>query len=230
MTTQDVIHEMITENTGSHMLDSGGAYGRNWQRNKEKSIEAFAAEPQVSFDEITDYEKESTDICYTVSLWHYLTGDHDGAAQLMIDDICREFNKVNTTADNWDSDLMYGLSSEGAEYLQNFDASIGDAWNTYNGENTLSQVLQGANVEIDGDEYVLFQIHGGCDVRGGYTDARLFKFDTAYQEGYINPTPCVLGDIDGKQVDSCYNGYSLTDESGEALPITVKSKVSLYLN
>ena len=49
-------------------------------------------------------------------------------------------------------------------------------FNTYNGGSDLSQVLQGAWLEdADGDTYLLLQIHGGCDVRGGYTDAKLFK-------------------------------------------------------
>ena len=30
-------------------------------------------------------------------------------------------------------------------------------------------------VTINGEEYLLLQIHNGCDVRGGYTDAKLFK-------------------------------------------------------
>ena len=29
---------MLTENTGKHMLDSGGAYGRHWERNQKKSF------------------------------------------------------------------------------------------------------------------------------------------------------------------------------------------------
>ena len=27
--------EMLQENTGRHMLDSGGAYGRHWERNQK---------------------------------------------------------------------------------------------------------------------------------------------------------------------------------------------------
>lgn len=34
MKTKHLIYEMLTENTGRHMLDSGGAYGRNWERNQ----------------------------------------------------------------------------------------------------------------------------------------------------------------------------------------------------
>lgn len=32
--TERVLIAMLTENTGRHMLDSGGAYGRNWERNR----------------------------------------------------------------------------------------------------------------------------------------------------------------------------------------------------
>lgn len=51
--------------------------------------------------------------------------------------------------------------------------------NTYNGEDLLSQTLQYALWEMeDGDEYILLQIHGGADVRGGYTRPRLFRAST----------------------------------------------------
>ena len=46
-TIEQTIFEMITENTGSHMLDSGGAYGRNWQRNQGKTIDDFKNERKV---------------------------------------------------------------------------------------------------------------------------------------------------------------------------------------
>lgn len=49
--------------------------------------------------------------------------------------------------------------------------------NTYNGECLLSQTLQFIYFEYEGDSYVLLQVHGGCDVRGGYTDAKVFGCD-----------------------------------------------------
>ena len=38
---EQTIYNMLTENTGTHMLDSGGGSGRHWQRNQKKSIEDF---------------------------------------------------------------------------------------------------------------------------------------------------------------------------------------------
>ena len=57
--------------------------------------------------------------------------------------------------------------------------------NTCNANDLLSQTLQYRyffkcefhRVEYGGKSYVLLQIHGGCDVRGGYTDAKVFTVD-----------------------------------------------------
>ena len=49
-------------------------------------------------------------------------------------------------------------------------------YNTYNGEcHTLTQVLQGTNLGGPYSEYVFLQVHGGCDVRGGYTAPRVYS-------------------------------------------------------
>jgi hypothetical protein len=48
--TQKVLAEMLTENTGRHMLDSGGAYGRNWERNQGITVEDFINSPKVNVD------------------------------------------------------------------------------------------------------------------------------------------------------------------------------------
>lgn len=48
--TEQIIYEMLTENTGRHMLDSGGDSGRAWQRNQAKSLDDFKNEPRVYFE------------------------------------------------------------------------------------------------------------------------------------------------------------------------------------
>lgn len=173
---QKEVYAMLIENTGKHMLDSGSAYGRNWQRNKSKTIEDFNNEPE---QQIT-YDSRYQGFERLVSVFHYLS-------ELDIDHICEQFNELNRDATNWDS-IFYGVSLEASEYLdslKNQDIEIdelpyGDHWstfNTYNGDSDLSQVLQGSWIKIDDEMYLILQIHGGCDVRGGYTNARLFKID-----------------------------------------------------
>ena len=34
-----IVSEMLKENTGTHFLDSGGSYGRSWQRNQKRDFE-----------------------------------------------------------------------------------------------------------------------------------------------------------------------------------------------
>ena len=184
--TNKLVYEMLTENTGSHMLDSGGAYGRHWERNQKKTIEDFFNEKEQEI-EVSEW-KDSDGILHkeyerTVSVFHYLSG-------LELDDICDEFNRINTDCNDWEG-FSYGVSEDASDYLN----SIGEVdkiseFNTYNEDSDLSQILQGAWIELDGEQYLLLQIHNGCDARGGYTDAKLFKPHEEYRiheylQGYM---------------------------------------------
>lgn len=171
--TQELIYEMLMTNTGKHFLDSGGGEGRNWQRNQRKTIEDFYNEEE----EKILFDAKYKEIYREVSVFHYLS-------ELDLNYICNEFNAINTNADNWDSDF-YGVSREAESYLNTFEIKHFRSWNTYNGDSDLSQVLQGATMEIEGEFYFLIQIHGGADVRGGYTDAYLFK-SSDFNDGLIH--------------------------------------------
>ena len=170
--TQKLVYSMLTENTGSHMLDSGGAYGRNWERNQAKTIEDFDNELEATIDksEWTDKDgKVHTEYERTVSVFHYLS-------ELESDHLCDKFNELNTNCKDWDGDFAWGVSQKGADFLELIGMESKHEFNTYNGDSDLSQILQGSWLEdADGDTYLLLQIHGGCDARGGYTDAKLFK-------------------------------------------------------
>lgn len=184
METKQIIYAMLTENTGAHFLDSGFANGRMWQKNQVKTIDDFENE------EVEKYElhkwNDNYELERTVSVYHYLK-------DLETDDVCNEFNKLQDNSDNWDAKCRaYGVSLEAWEYLDNeFEVDIDRVFNTYNGDSDLSQVLQGANIRIDDEHYIILQIHGGADVRGGYTDAKLFKLNDdglihEYLREYIN--------------------------------------------
>ena len=203
-----LIESMLKENTGIHFMDSGGGSGRAWQRNEKRD---FAKDPQVKLDirEWTDSDgKERIDSGFSVSTYHYL------CSMLALDAACKKFNKMK--CENWDSELAYGLSTKGEEFLNDVGAEIGKALNTYNWDCPLDQVLQFSPLTINADEYVLLQIHGGADVRGGYTDAKLFTF-----KHYSNPQGFgavdVYGTINGKNVSNMYaggNSLTLEDDNG----------------
>jgi hypothetical protein len=161
---QTLIYQMLTTSTGKHFLDSGDAYGRHWQKNQARTIEDFIAEDQATLY-ISKYENK-LEAEVSISLFHYLSEN------LELDSICRTFNAL--PCDNWESD-MFGVSKEGKEYLESLDATIKDDFNSFNWDSSLSQYIQYTLLDIDGTDYVALQIHGGCDIRGGYTDAKLFK-------------------------------------------------------
>jgi hypothetical protein len=164
---QKLVFKMITENTGVHFLDSGFSNGRHWQRNAKKTIEDFANEPAELYikDRNDDY------IQRTVSVFHYISTMYE------LDSICDKFNRIKSN--DWDGGF-YGVSAKHQAFLEDigYDKNPRE-WNTYNGESDLSQTLQGVSLRlfVDGqyEDYALIQIHNGADVRGGYTDAKLFK-------------------------------------------------------
>jgi len=174
MRTNELIYEMLTENTGVHMCDSGMGSNRHWQKNQGKTIEDFENEPE----EIITFDPKYKELYRRVSVYHYLS-------ELTQDEICREFNAMNTNSD-WEGEY-YGTSREAADFIDSLeDFEYVNKWNTYNGDSDLSQVLQGATFKTDDDEYYfLIQIHGGADVRGGYTDAKLFK-SSDHNDGMIH--------------------------------------------
>ena len=188
--TKELVFSMLTENTGTHMCDSGGDNGRMWQRNANKCLADFENEPQ----ELYQYDPKYNEIHRTVSVFHYLTNN------LEVDNIAFNFNELNTNAKDWEADCkednasLYGVSVNAWEYLtlmmpteeeEYFDVEVQRSWNTYNGDSDLSQILQGANLTINEEHYILIQIHGGADARGGYTDAKLFKCGD-YMDGMIH--------------------------------------------
>jgi len=163
MKTKEIIYNMLIENTGTHFLDSGGAYGRAWERNQGKTIEDFEREPQEQWV----YHKRGNYLQRTVSVFHYLS-------QLETDWICDYFNEMGCA--DWDAEEVYGVSKAQWDWLNSkCEVTIESTFNTYNGDSDLSQILQGSWLGINDEQYLLLQIHGGCDARGGYTDAKLFK-------------------------------------------------------
>lgn len=166
---QELVYSMLTERTAHHLTDSGGIYGRAYERNRKKTIEDFIAEPDESYV----FDAERGELERTVSVFQYLT-------RYELDDVCERFNELNTDPPDWDADCnAYGVSVAAWDSLKEYEPDIERVWNTYNEDSDLSQILKGANLRlfVDGqsEEYLLIQVHGGCDARSGYTDAKLFK-------------------------------------------------------
>jgi hypothetical protein len=161
MDTKTKLVAMLTENTGRSFLDSGDAYGRAWERNQGRDVASFEAGPAVLIDEYGA----------ALDVFHYLVERVDFDAEL--DAVWRAFDDAHPdeswfeTADAWTAEV-----GEQDGYWSTF------GWqNSYNGDNCLNGTIQLLPFTYGGGSYVLLQIHGGADVRGGYTRPAVFATD-----------------------------------------------------
>ena len=189
--TRQVIAKMLKENTGTHFLDSGSAYGRHWQHNQ---VREFENENPVSLT----FKYKSID--YTLNIYHFLCNALEYNKGLTnsfytFEKKQSEYDDYSEIIDNW---IKYkGYTSILSEY-------------TYNQENMLSQdfifnlisIEDNRNYDLYDTTHCILQIHGGCDARGGFTAPKVFDVDIDsllnYASGYI----------------SCQNGHSWYTDDG----------------
>jgi len=184
--TDRVLFDMFTENTGIHGMDSGGSFGRHWQRNQTKTFDEFMNTP----DGIHHYDPENPENSYfTISTFHYLRKNlsvSDGTIALTqqwrewIDTMPKGEYYYNSGNGLWDF-LETQVPEVLAELNHDTDYPVpGD--NTYNAETFLDQDFQFWT--IGGEEFdpviVALSIHNGADIRGGYTDLVFFEADHDY--------------------------------------------------
>lgn len=249
--TQQVLASMLTENCGTHFLDSGSAYGRHWQRNQGRQ---FLGEPRT----ITKFGicRGKLDISMTHNIFHWL--DERFEYEETLDNILhgeflqdadrpkpRGLGKADPhysssekswfeLADEFPAWLAKHVTTEGvvrmtaapkkplgpvmkvrgktraarkaarqrfANAMARYEAAYAEyeakmvgreddefakvsgvygdgdpiVENTYNHEELLSQNFHYVYFEWAHEGYIILMIHGGCDIRGGYTTPRIFR-------------------------------------------------------
>ena len=190
MNVKEKTIKMLTENTGTHMMDSGGAYGRHWQRNQD------VKEWDNKHPLMVHYGGEY----FELDVYTFITN-------------CLETNETTEIMDQQLEKMskdkqLYGLQliCEYSEQLEKQGWHVEKAFNTYNGESMLSQVLQGCWVSMAGPDwcyepsYLILQIHNGCDVRGGYTEPKVFFA--------ADPSEWIMSDSDIDANCDCGSIYS----------------------
>lgn len=173
MKVEQVLQEMLRENTGRALLDSGDIYGRHWERNQK--VDDFEKQPQGWLE--VDVFEGRVYFNPTVNIYHFLKMHID----CYLEELQKEFESF---ADEYPNKSWFELShlffeSRCGERNYNF-------YNTYNGEECLSQVFEIHWCDpkyfeeflpakcVYGDYVAALFIHNGCDVRGGYTKPRFF--------------------------------------------------------
>lgn len=162
-TVSESIWAQMTENTGRHMLDSGGAYGRRWERFAGMTVEDFDNLPAVTVD--PDYGHVS------VSLFHVLK-EHlrVNADTVELTRLFRDY--VDNTPEG---EAYYNGYNTVLEWLDSIRADNVRTDNTYNYETLADGVVQYAEFSLGIDQYVALSTHNGADVRGGYSDYVIYR-------------------------------------------------------
>lgn len=164
--TQKALQEMFTFNTGSHMLDSGGAYGRHHERNR-----ALATAGKTYLDlEPATVNFGSGWIEYTRQVCPWLEEQCDYR-----EDLQTEFDAFATNDENKDETRLECLRL----WLESKDVEAKWSENTYNRDCCISQVIQYTIFELEDENVTIAAVclHQGCDVRGGYSKPFFFEVD-----------------------------------------------------
>ena len=225
--TDRAVAGMMTTPTGKSVLDSGSAYGRHWEEHIGKAVEDFRSEPAVEVDFSYGEPAVSVDLFHYMTNWLDYRTDFDRAFQEWVE-------KTTSRRESW-IQVMERFTAELGRFGVVTDAIDGAAdpitENTYNHESVLTQVLQhhGFYAEVpafrlDGVDFpaidgtfFLIQVHGGCDVRGGYTRPRAFQTHDPYQ--MYCTADCTIYDQSGNHwgSDDGYHFYDRGSTRGEQL-------------
>ena len=231
--TQTILAEMLRENTGAHLCDSGGAYGRHHERNAK--VDDFTARPYATLDTYVQTtpmptaddpdatEPTGVEFNVTLDLFTWLSErlnyepKIDAAYQAF--DAEREDDHFLQTAQDFASQRNDPDCAE-------FDGGPVTV-NSYNGEELISQTIQFVefhDAETD-QPMVLLQIHQGCDVRGGYTRPRVFGLNERY--GLFNCADAQMRaeGPDGEAYWSTDNGCTWTLDYYEPQPQLIETGV-----
>lgn len=175
---------MMTENTGRHLLDSGDAYGRNFEENRSKNLET---QPGMTMN-FHEYGDDNT-----IQFWPSINTYRFLVEHLEYDETAHKLNKqFKEFADKQDSTRSWLQEmKEWVDYQSNNEDAA--TINTYNEEfNHLDQVLRFIPFTVDYvadmpsetrlskeiyGNYIILQLHNGADVRGGYTQPVIFRVD-----------------------------------------------------
>lgn len=200
---EEVIKSQLVEKTGRHFLDSGGAYGRHWEDNQDnppweraaKDVQDGYVVTNVFHHMEQNLQRDRSCVALEAALYAFSYTDANERTGW---NTCSKEFADSVLAGDLDRVILVddlGLPPQLAEEVLGVQAEVRDhatghrnprlgssepqpnmGFNTYNNEfHTLSQCLQGVVYGGPYGPYVTLQVHGGRDVRGGYTAPRVYK-------------------------------------------------------
>lgn len=198
--TEKKLAEMFMQHTATSILDSGSAYGYNYQRSRENP----EWEKPESYAEFGVYNWG-----LDVALWNstykllsrQLNYNPEWDAQFQ-----KWWPQFYERGESWEEHLEEFLDPETGDPCKETDnlSSGRDHWlsdYTYNSDNLLDRNI----IYYKFNDFVIIQIHNGCDARGGFTNPVLFQINfyddfNPYESASIRCSECnAYWDY-----DSCY--------------------------
>lgn len=173
MNTSQRLLSMLRERTSMSLYDSGGAYGRHWQRNRKRDIEH---EPEFTL-KFTPNNKGKLETSLSISVYHWLKQQlHYGHSMRCVERLLTKRIAQQDEDDSYYEALGKSLGYKGS--------MLHEFYSTYGSEVPWSQSFQTSSGRIGRKWFTLPMLHNGCDIRGGWTDAVPF-------EGEINMHPTI---------------------------------------
>ena len=192
--TEKKLREMLCENTGKHILDSGGAYGRHWQSNRLKDFDTL---PEASLN-IQQRGEAGIEIMVYVSLYHYLK------ERVTLDKAAKKYNRAFVKFERQEKYKYTPYSEIIKSFVQSVDGEFQYVEYTYGQDSFLGQDFQYHLWKDKEDNQMVFlELHNGCDARGGFTYPVCFAM--AYEGGFY--------DIDRATI-ACENNHWWDFEGG----------------
>lgn len=182
--TEMKLWDMLKENTGRCLVDSGGAYGRMWERNQAVD---FKKRPAYRIEAYRSHDGKVEVVAY-YDLFHWLS--ERITYQPILDKHFRGWIDKNWgDINDWDEMITKWVEKYFPNARHPFDRSEDELLSgyTYNEENCLSQDFiynifkigdsEKALEKIAGQSEIilLLRIHGGCDARWGFTEPAVFS-------------------------------------------------------
>ena len=190
---EKAIVSMLTENSGAHMLDSGGIYGRHWEKNR--FIKDFRDIPKLRIT--TDEWNKQKQFEIHLNLFQFLN------EKLEIDKaLTTKFYRFCNRKANKDESYMGCIEL----FIEELGSEITLSDNSYNHDNLLDQDFQFHGFEYNDQLYAVIQTHNGCDIRGGYSTPKIFKVCDS-EIGYLFDFTHVTASCECGWMDSDNGGY-----------------------
>lgn len=218
--TKEMILKQLQENTGRAMCDSGDAYGRHWQQNATKTWEDLTKNPiTLEAHVYTHSANPELELNGTISLASWMENNLEYWPELQ-----EAYDNFEGDEDDCNEEKMSAfVAKHNAGQESGYGHREASFTNSYNTECDLSQTVQFIEFsweDADGtiERCCLFQVHGGCDVRGGYSAPKAYKVRCEYLGDWRVDSFHIDGaswDQDGAPIEGAdsnlFKGYSVFD-------------------